>query len=59
MSNLTVSRLGAVENDTGTYAKDTDLFLKVFSGEVITSFEENNVFMDKHQTRSISSGKSA
>ena len=39
---------------------DTDaLFLKVFSGEIITSFEEANVMMPLHRVRTISSGKSA
>ena len=41
-------------------ANDTDaLFLKVFSGEIITSFEEANVMMPLHRVRTISSGKSA
>jgi hypothetical protein len=35
------------------------LFLKVFGGEVMTAFEESNVFLDKTMVRSISSGKSA
>lgn len=41
-------------------ANDADaLFLKVFSGEIITTFEENNVMMPLHRVRTISSGKSA
>ena len=36
-----------------------ELFLKVFSGEVLTTFEENNLMMPLHRVRSISSGKSA
>lgn len=41
-------------------AGETDaLFLKVFSGEIITSFEEANVMMPLHRVRTISSGKSA
>ena len=35
------------------------LFLKVFSGEVLTTFEENNVMMPLHRVRTINSGKSA
>ena len=55
MSNATVSRIGQI-NGSG----DVDaLFLKVFSGEVLTSFEKTNVMMDKHQVRTITSGKSA
>lgn len=41
-------------------AGDADfLFLKVFSGEIITSFEEANIMMPLHRVRTISSGKSA
>ena len=35
------------------------LFLKVFSNEVLTTFEETNVMKDLHTVRTISSGKSA
>ena len=35
------------------------LFLKVFSGEILTSFSETNVMKDLHMIRTISSGKSA
>jgi len=57
MSNATASRLGLV-NNSGTAFEA--LFLKVFSGEVLTSFSENNVFSDAlHTVRTISSGKSA
>lgn len=35
------------------------LFLKVFSGEVLTAFERNTVMLDKHMVRTISNGKSA
>ena len=57
MANATVSRLGLV-NNTGT---DFDaLFLKTFSGEILTSFAENNIFNETmHTVRSIASGKSA
>ena len=36
-----------------------DLFLKVFSGEILTSFAENNIMKGLHTVRTISSGKSA
>ena len=57
MANATVSRLGLV-NNTGT---DFDaLFLKTFSGEILTSFAENNIFNETmHTVRSIANGKSA
>lgn len=35
------------------------LFLKVFSGEVLTMFERQNKTLGRHMTRSIKSGKSA
>jgi len=57
MANATVSRLGLVNNSGTDYDA---LFLKVFSGEVLTAFSENNVFGEKlHSVRTISSGKSA
>jgi len=57
MANATVSRLGLV-NNTGT-SYDA-LFLKVFSGEVLTAFARNNIFNEAlHSVRTISSGKSA
>ena len=55
MANASPSDLGQI-NNTGT--ADV-LFLKQFSGEVLTSFEQSTVTMDKHMIRSISSGKSA
>lgn len=55
MSNSTPSRFGSING-----AGDVDaLFLKVFSGEVLTSFEQTQVTMDKHYMRSITNGKSA
>ena len=41
-------------------ANDADaLFLKVFSGEIITTFEKYNAMMPLHRVRTIQSGKSA
>ena len=52
-----VSRLGLV-NNTGT--SFDALFLKVFSGEVLTAFAENNIFNESmHTVRTIANGKSA
>jgi hypothetical protein len=50
------SRLGL---DSAGAAGNEDLFLKVFSGEVLTTFEENNLMMPLHRVRTINSGKSA
>jgi len=55
MSNATVSDIGQIAGSGDTKA----LFLKVFSGEVITAFETANSTLDKHVIRTISSGKSA
>lgn len=55
MANATASRLGQI-NEAGD---NKALYLKVFSGEVLTAFHRNNVFMDKSMVRTISSGKSA
>ena len=57
--NLDLSRPGVINDDTGSWAKDNALFLKVFSGEVITAFERECVFGDLVQSRTIQSGKSA
>lgn len=55
MANATPSRIGQIN---GAGAVDA-LFLKVFSGEVLTAFHRTNVFLDKTMVRTISSGKSA
>lgn len=55
MANATVLRIGQINGAGATDA----LFLKVFGGEVLTAFHENDVMMDKHMVRSISAGKSA
>lgn len=55
MANATVTRIGQANG-----AGDTDaLFLKVFSGEVISQFEKHTVTLDKHSIRTIQAGKSA
>jgi hypothetical protein len=55
MSNATPSRLGQDQLAGATDA----LFLKVFSGEVMSSFNANTVMADKTRVRNITSGKSA
>jgi hypothetical protein len=50
------SRLGLV-NASGS---DTEaLFLKIFSGEIVTTFEKANIMMPLHRVRTIQTGKSA
>lgn len=51
----TVSRIGQ-KNGAGDARS---LFLKLYAGEVLTAFEEKNIFMPLHRVRTISNGKSA
>jgi len=46
-------------NNATNFAAENALFLKVFSGEILTAFDESNVAKDLIMTRTISSGKSA
>ena len=55
MANATVSRIGQINTAGDTQA----LFLKKFSGEVLTAFAENNVALSRTMVRTIDSGKSA
>ncbi len=55
MSNANPSGIGLV-NNAGTADA---LFLKQFSGEVLTSFEQATVTADKQMVRTIANGKSA
>jgi len=54
MSNATLTRVGQINGANDVEA----LFLKMFSGEVLASFNLANVFGDKHRVKSISQGKS-
>jgi hypothetical protein len=55
MSNFTPSRLGQVNGSGATDA----LFLNIFAGEVLKSFDVTNVMMARHTVRTIPHGKSA
>lgn len=55
MANASVSHIGQAD---AAGALDA-LWLKVFSGEILTAFEENNVFLPLTRVRTISNGKSA
>jgi len=55
MADWSVNRFGA---DNGGADKNA-LFMKIFSGEVLTTFAQNCVFLPLHYTRTITSGKSA
>jgi hypothetical protein len=55
MSNANPSRLG----QSGLAGDTNALFLKVFSGEVMSTFNANTVMKEKTRIRSIQNGKSA
>ena len=55
MVDANVSRLGQ-NNLSGD---ERDLFLEIFTGEVMTAFEENNKMLNKTRVRTITEGKSA
>lgn len=59
MANMNVQFAGANNGAAGSLDEQRALFLKLFSGEVITAFESNTVTLDKHNVRTISNGKSA
>lgn len=63
MSNYTgVSRLGTnagITVDASNPLNPKALFLKTFTGEVLTAFNANNIAMPLHRVRTISSGSSA
>ena len=58
MANMTPSRIGSANSAAGS-DNYKDLFFKVFTGEVLTYFEQATAVLDKHTVRTISSGKSA
>jgi hypothetical protein len=61
-SSLPASRVGYnfnTDNSTTTNALENALFLKVFSGEILTAFEDANIMKGLHTIRTISNGKSA
>jgi hypothetical protein len=54
MTNYTASRLGQIN----TAGDELALYQKLFSGEVMTAFEQGTVFLKHHFVQSISGGKS-
>lgn len=55
MSDATPSRVGQIQGS----GDPTALFLKVFSGEILTAYHANVLMKDKHRVRAIANGKSA
>ena len=57
---LSPNRLGVINNTSdGSFAQDNALFLKVFSNEILATFEKTQIMKPLHTIRTISSGKSA
>jgi hypothetical protein len=54
-----LSRSGSINGAVSTYDEQKALFLKKFSGEVLTAFQRRCRFKDLVQTRTIDNGKSA
>lgn len=60
MVDAVISQLGVTNAATpANYDERTALFMKQFSGEVLTAMDEMNVFDALHMVRTISEGKSA
>src|SRR6056300_2010370 len=59
MSDTSPSRVAVNQTTDGSFAQDNALFLKKFSGEILQTFEESNIFKALHTIRTIESGKSA
>jgi hypothetical protein len=54
-----VTPIGSVNFNTLTMQDERQIMLMVFSGEVLTAFEERATVLDKHYIRTIQNGKSA
>lgn len=60
MVDAVISQLGVVNAAApANYEEANALFMKQFTGEVLTAFDEHNIFMPLHMVRTISQGKSA
>ena len=60
MADATLSKLGvALGVSDASWEQENANFLEIFSGEVITAFDETNIFKELHRIRTISEGKSA
>lgn len=54
-----INGVGGLASPFNTFDAQNALFLKVFAGEVLQTFETTTVMKDKHMIRTITSGKSA
>lgn len=55
--NANVSHLGAINGAAATREELNALFLKIYSGEVLTAFNGAQVTMGRHQVRTIPHGE--
>jgi len=61
-TNYTTIHRGGVDNSAaapGSAGAGRGLFLKLYAGEVLTSFQSRNIMMPLHRVRTIGKGKSA
>jgi hypothetical protein len=54
-----INGVGGLAAPFNTFDAQNELFLKIFAGEVLQTFETTTVMKDKHMVRTITSGKSA
>ena len=54
-----IHRSGMRNQSTNSTLGSRELFLKLYAGEVLTSFQSKNIMMPLHRVRTISKGKSA
>jgi hypothetical protein len=59
MANWVVGRPGQINQTGGSFANDNALFLKLFSGEVLTTYQLETVMDNLVTKRTISGGKTA
>ena len=59
MADAKTTFIGADNLSASTVEQQRALYLKLYAGEVITSFERHTVMLDKHKVRTIKGGKSA
>lgn len=58
--DATLAKLGVLNGvSDGSWEQENTMFLEIFSGEVLTTFNTTNIFKDLHRVRTITEGKSA
>lgn len=60
MSDATPNRFGSINaGEDGSFANDYALFLKVWSGEILSAFAERNIMLPLVRRKTIANGKTA